>query len=113
MLWGFPWVVWELWLVAVFAMCLVAWGVWTWGWSGRRPPPPLERRPLPRPKGKGRPVPRHAQWTRRDGEPGQTTRPLRWVARDEARASVLRHPPFVPADQGDEDTWGPWPGDRH
>jgi hypothetical protein len=112
MIWGFSWLLWELWLALLLALVLVGLAVATWGRDGRRPPPPLDRRPLPRPKGAPRPVPRHAAWTREDGTLGGDTRPLHWVARDQARASVLRQPPFIPADQGDEDRWGPWPGDR-
>jgi hypothetical protein len=109
MLWGLPYRVWELWCVLVLAMVLVAWAVWTWGPDGRQPPAELPRRPLPpAPR-----VPKHAQWTRPDGEIGGQTTRLGWHTPDRARAGVFPTVPLTrPTGHEDEQVMGPWPGDR-
>jgi hypothetical protein len=77
--------------------------------DGRQPPAELPRRPLPpAPR-----VPKHAQWTRQDGEIGGQTTRLGWHTPDRARAGVFPTVPLTrPTGHEDEQVMGPWPGDR-
>lgn len=110
-MWGLPLELWGLWLVLVGAMILVGCAAAAWGADGRKPPPPLERRPLPRPRDAPRQVPKHAQWTRRDGALGGETTNLGWAAKPEARAQVFPAP-MAEETGHEDDVVFRWPGDR-